>query len=132
MGPVAQFPVPERETFCWLLGASSGVIVTLPARAPVVVGVKVTEIRQVAAGASVPPFEQVVPGSNAKSPLMVRDDRFKIAPPVFVRVTVFAALVLFTFCFPKLRLAGLSETLGCNTEWVTLADELLLKLLSPA
>jgi hypothetical protein len=131
-GPPAinQLPVPERVTVCGLLGASSA-IVTLPVRAPVTVGVNVTLITQVAAGATMPPLTQVVPAANAKSPLIVTDERLRVAPPVLVSVTMLAALVLFTFCLPNRRFPGLSETFGCTTVCVTLADVLTLKLLSP-
>ena len=75
-------------TVCGVPAALS-VIVTLPVRPPVAIGVKVTMITQVPAGETVPPLTQVVPEAKAKSPLIVTVERLSGAVPELVRVTVF-------------------------------------------
>ena len=85
-------PVPARLTVCGLPVASS-VIVMVPGRLPVAVGVKVTVMVQLAAAATdVPQVLVWAYGALAAMLVMVR-----AAVPEFVRVTVCAALVVFTF-----------------------------------
>ena len=103
-------PVPLRLTWSGLLAALL-VMNTLPVRGPVVVGVKVTLIVQLALAARV--AAQVV--VLAKSPLMVMLAMFSVAPPVLVSVTVLAALVPPTPCEPKESDVTLSETTGLVT-----------------
>jgi hypothetical protein len=69
------------------------VIVTEPARVPVALGVKVTATVQAPNGTSGVRVEQVVAGSNPKSPPMERDVIVKLLDPVLVRVADCAPLV---------------------------------------
>jgi len=77
-------PVPDSGTVCVPLPALS-VSVSVPARIPATVGVKVTLILQLPLGASEPGQRLFV----AKSPLAVIPAMTKAAVPEFVRVTVF-------------------------------------------
>jgi hypothetical protein len=81
-------PVPLRAIVCVPPEALS-VIVTVPVRVPVTVGVKVTLIEHVfvpEAGRGVA-TAQVVEGSKAKSPLITSVVKFRLLVPVLVRVT---------------------------------------------
>jgi hypothetical protein len=81
-------PVPLRAIVCVPPEALS-VIVTVPVRVPMTVGVKVTvmaHVLEVKAGTGVP-GTQVEEGSRAKSPLMESPETFKVLVPVLVRVT---------------------------------------------
>ena len=84
-------PVPVRLTVCGLPPALS-LIETEPVRAPEAVGVKVTVTVQWAPGAIELPQLFVW----AKSPPAVMPVRFSAAPPVLLRVTVWAPLVLLS------------------------------------
>ena len=84
-------PVPVREMMCGLPVALS-VMVMAPVLVPVAVGVNVTLMVQLAPAATGVP--QVVVW--AKSPLGTILVMFSNAVPVFVSVTVRAALVVFT------------------------------------
>ena len=108
--PSLYFPVPESDMTCGLSKALS-VITTFPDREPVAVGLNVTLIVHAEPGASVPPFAQVVPDANAKSPLMVKVDRASgtVPVPVFLSVTALAPLVVPTFCVVKLKLVALND-----------------------
>src|SRR5947209_3062997 len=109
-------PVPASDTDCGLPGASS-VMVTVAVRAPVAAGVKLMLIVQLAPGATEPaPVGQVLPAAKAKSaacaPMMVMLVRFSGAPPLLVRVTVCAGLVVPTRWLPKGLLVAESVAVG--------------------
>ena len=101
-------PVPVSVTVCGLLGALS-VNVSAPVRAPNTVGVKVTFTVHLAAAARVVP--QVL-DKIAKLPLMAILLMLSGPPPLLVRVTVLAVLVVLMTWLPKLKLAGDSVTTG--------------------
>jgi hypothetical protein len=76
-------------------------IVSTPDRDPAAPGVNVMLITHAAVGATVAPFVQVVPVATAKSAALVPEIdgaavMFRLAFPVFVTVTVCAALVVLT------------------------------------
>src|SRR3989475_7468062 len=80
-------------------------------------GVKMTLIVQLAPGATEPaPVGQVLsavmPKSAACAPVMVMLVRFSGAPPLLVRVTVCAALVVPTRCSPNALLVAESVAVG--------------------
>ena len=83
-------PVPVREMMCGLPVALS-VMVMAPVLVPVAVGVKVTEMVQLAPAAMKTPQLVVC----AKSPLGTMLVMSSDALPVFVSVTVCAELVVF-------------------------------------
>ena len=85
--PGAVVPVPVRATVCGLPVALS-VTVIAPVRAPAAVGVKITEIVQLAAGATDAPQVLVW----LKSPLGVMLAMVRVAVPVLVSVTTWALL----------------------------------------
>ena len=85
-------PVPVSATVCGLPVALS-VTVIVPGWLPVAVGVKVTLMVQLAAGATEVP--QVLVWAYCVLAVMLV--RFSNAVPVLVRVTVCAALAVFTF-----------------------------------
>jgi hypothetical protein len=107
-------PVPLRAIVCVPPEASS-VIVTVPVRVPMTVGVKVTlmaQVFEVVAGTGVP-GAQVVEGSRAKSPLMASAAKFRLLVPLLLRVTDSVPLVVFTTWLPKVRLEeGVKATPG--------------------
>jgi len=91
-------PVPVRLTICGLPPALS-VMVKVPVRAPATVGVNVTLIMQFAPPASVAGLigQAVAPVLvSAKSPDAAMELIVSAAFPVFVSVTVCAALVVLT------------------------------------
>jgi hypothetical protein len=102
VGPVSPksggfVPVPVSVTVCGLPAALS-VMVKVPARAPVAVGVNVTLITQFAPAASVAGLigQAVAPVLVcAKSPDAAKEMIVRGPVPVFVSVTVCAALVVF-------------------------------------
>ena len=100
--------VPVSETACGLPVALS-VRVSTPVRVPETVGVKVTEMVQVAFAAmlAVQP-EFVCP----KSPVIAMFEIASAAVPVFVTVTVCAALDAPTITLPKLSVVGERERTG--------------------
>lgn len=79
------------------------------------VGVNVIASEQLADGARLCPVAQVVPGAFAKLPLIVIPDSVSGVVPEFDRVTICAALVVPTFCFPKIRLFVLKRSTGLIT-----------------
>ena len=85
--PGAVVPVPVRATVCGLPVALS-VTVIAPVRAPAAVGVKITEMLQVAAAATDAPQVLVW----LKSPLAAMLVIESVAVPVLVSVTTWAAL----------------------------------------
>ncbi len=92
---------PERATVCGLPEASS-VTLNVPVRVPSAVGRNVTLIEHLAPAASEPPQVLV----SAKSPLAEMLVIVKVALPLFVSVTVWAALVVPTAWPGKFRLDG--------------------------
>ena len=89
-------------------------MVTLALRLPAALGVKVTLIVQVPLTANV--LEQVLVWAKSLAfvPLIAILLMFKAAVPVFVSVTVLAAVVVFTTSLPKLRLLGLKPAPGAG------------------
>src|SRR5260370_19636657 len=81
-------PLPERVTDCGLAGALSDMVIA-PARAPVAVGVNVTEMLHEAVAARLVPQLSV----SAKSPLALMLIMVSAALPGLVSVTVCKALV---------------------------------------
>jgi len=109
-------PVPVSGTVCGLLLALS-VMVKVPVRGPVAVGVNITLIVQV--------FDPAVAGKvvgQAVAPVLVSAKSLgggiememivRGPVPVLVSVTVCAALGVFSSWLPKLRLVGASPTAG--------------------
>jgi len=84
--------------------------VTTPERAPVVVGVKVTVIEQLAAAAREEPQLLVW----AKSPEAAMVVRVRGAVPELVNFTICAALVVPMVWEAKVRLVGERVTAGCG------------------
>jgi hypothetical protein len=87
------------------------VIVSVPVRFPVAVGVKVTEMAHVAPVATLLPHVCV----SAKSPDVLMDVMESAAVPEFVSVMVCATLVEPSVCEAKVRLVGESVTAGAAT-----------------
>jgi hypothetical protein len=126
---VKSHPVPVSGTVCGLPPALS-VIVSVPVRAPSAVGANVTLIVQV--------FDPAVAGNvagligQAPAPVLVAAKSPEAAivlivngpNPVFVSVTVFAALVVVSICPPKARFAGASPTPGAVADPVPLRPTL--------
>jgi hypothetical protein len=102
-------PVPERVRLCGLPAALS-VTLTLAARLPVVVGLKLTVIVHVAFTATDAGQSFVCVKSPGSVPTRVMPLIVSGAVPVFRSVDVCAALVEPTSCEPKARLAGVSVT----------------------
>lgn len=91
---VAALPVPVSFTICGELVALS-VTESVPVRVPVVVGLNVTDMVQLAPAANVVPHGVVPPPTAAKSPVAANES--EVDPvPVFFTVTVLAALVVPT------------------------------------
>jgi hypothetical protein len=89
-----------RVSVCGLPAALSA-IVSAADRDPAALGVNVMLIMHAAVGATAAPVVQVVPVATAKSAALVPEIdgaavMFKLAFPVFVTVTVCAALVVLT------------------------------------
>jgi hypothetical protein len=103
-------PPPLRDTVCGELPALS-VIVTVPVRVPAAVGVKVTEIVQLAPAAT--PVPQLC--VSAKSPEAAIDAIVRGALPELVSFTVWAALVVPSVCEAKVRPVGERVTTGAVT-----------------
>ena len=92
---VAGLPVPVSDTFCGEFVALS-VTERVPVSVPVVVGLNVTDTVQLALlPASVVPQGVVPPATAVKSPLAANESDV-LAVPVFLTVTIFAALVVPT------------------------------------
>src|SRR6266850_1074992 len=107
-------PAPVNGTVCGLPPALS-VIVSVPVRAPTVVGANVTLIVHVPAAASVAGLT----GHAfvwAKSPEAATELIVNALVPVLVRVTVFAVLVVVSNWPPKLRLVGANPTPGAAAD----------------
>ena len=90
---------------------------TDPVRVPVVVGVNVTDIVQLLPlPAKVVPHGVVPPATAAKSPLAPKESDVLAAVPVFLTVTIFAALVVPTVCAANVSLAGVTVTITVPSE----------------
>ena len=109
-------PLPVNGTVCGLPPALS-VIVSVPARAPSAVGANVTLMMQFAPAAKLAPQGLL---EIAKSPEAAIEVIVNALAPVFVRVTVFAALVVVSICPPKARLVGANPTPGAVADPVPL------------
>lgn len=107
-GDRGYFPVPVKGTVCGVFGALS-LIVRVPVRTPVSVGVKVTWIWQVFFTASVLTQDDATIFC-AKSPLEVMLLMSSVAVPVFLTVTVRTGAVAPTLILPQVRDAGLRLT----------------------
>src|SRR4029077_2949746 len=94
-------PVPESATVCGLPVALS-VTVIVPGWLPVAVGVKVTLMEQLAPAATEAPQVLVWPYCVLAAMLVM----FRAAVPELVSVTDCAALAVFRFWLPKLRVVG--------------------------
>ena len=99
--------MPLKATLCGLPVALSA-IDSVPVRVPVAVGMKVTDTVQLAPVARLLPQLLVC----EKSPVVETEVMLRLADPLFVTVTVCAALVVFTVWLAKLRLTGDSDTEG--------------------
>jgi hypothetical protein len=113
----ATSPVPESATVCGLPDALV-VTVSVPVRAPLAIGVKVTSIVHVAPTASEAPHGDV----NAKSPLTVIEVIVSAPGPLFVRVTVCAGLVVVTVRAANESEDGVVEITGTGADGVTAFD----------
>ena len=95
-------PVPDRDTVCVVVGDASSVIVSVAVpRGPTAAGVNVRLMSQVAFGATVEPFVQVVPVvAMAKSVAFVPPIAAlvicNVEPPGLVSVTLDALLTVAT------------------------------------
>jgi hypothetical protein len=89
----AVVPIPLSVTFCGLPAALS-VMLTAAVRVPLAVGLKVTLILQLAPAANVLPQVWVCAKSPALVPVIAMLLMVKLVVPVFLRVTVLAALVV--------------------------------------
>src|SRR5215831_18461767 len=94
--------MPETFTTCGPLGSLS-VIVTVPVRRPVAVGVNVTNTLQVSR-LSTPPLGQSL--VLAKSPVTVTLETFNFELPKLVIVMCDWGLVVFTCCKGKESVVG--------------------------
>ena len=104
-------PVPVKGTVCEPPGALS-VSTKEAVRAPATGGVKVTLIVQEALTASEVGQLLVCAKSLAFVPVTEMPAIARLAVPVFVSVTVWAALVVLVIWLPKLRLEELNVTVG--------------------
>ena len=97
--PEEEMPEPVRPTVCGLPAALS-LTESVPFNVPVVWGLKLTLMVQLAFGASELPHVWV----SAKDPLAVMPEMVSVALPEFFSVTAWAALVV-----PTSRLAKVNE-----------------------
>lgn len=114
--PKGAAPVPLNVTVCGLPVALSDTF-KVAVRVPTAVGVNKTLIVQFAPPARVPiglhPPDIVGKGklkSPAFVPVTVNPEKFTVAVPLFVTVTVSAALVVPTVCAAKVKLVGATVT----------------------
>jgi hypothetical protein len=103
-------PVPLNR-IVWGLFAALSVMVTDPYRVPVAVGVKVTEMVQFPPLATLAPHVLV----SAKLALATMSVIFKGEPPMLVKVTDWAVLLVPTTVLGKVRLVGERLTAGPAT-----------------
>ena len=100
-------PVPVRLTV-WVAGLALSAMVTAPVLVPAAVGLKVTLSVQLALAATLEP--QVLVWE--KSPLAVMLVIVRVAFPVFVRVTLWALLLVPTPCEENVNEVGERLTTG--------------------
>ena len=100
-------PSPDRVTACGLAGALSEIVIA-PARAPVTVGLKVTEMVQEEFAATLPAHVSV----SAKSPLALMLVTLNPAFPVFVSVTICAELAVPRSSLPNAKALAERLTAG--------------------
>ena len=99
--------MPVSFTVCGEFVAVS-VMVSVPARLPVAVGVNVTITVQLAGDGPKVPVQ--VPAVSAKSPVVPNES--EVGPvPVFFIVTVLAALVVPTACEANVSVVGVAATI---------------------
>jgi hypothetical protein len=115
-------PDPVSAIICGLLLAL-WVIVRVPwGRAPKAVGENVTLIVQVAPEATLLP-QVFVWAKSLGTGVIAMAVIVKAALPLFVRVTVCAALVVVRNCPPKARFVGATTTTGTKVSFATNASE---------
>jgi hypothetical protein len=109
-------PVPDKLMVCVLPAVPLllSVTISVPARAPVAVDVKVTAIVQLAPAATELPQAFVSAKSPALVPVTVMPAILNAVLPVLVSVTVWAALVVLTVWSPKERLPGAMLATGAG------------------
>jgi hypothetical protein len=100
---VGLVPVPVRVTVCGLPVALSE-MVTVAVRLPTAAGVKITLIVQLPCTASELPQVDVSGKSEALAPVTAMLLKFKVALPLLVMVTVWAAALVPTDWLPKVRM----------------------------
>src|ERR1017187_10410675 len=110
----APTPVPERVTV-WGDPAALSVMVTDAPRIPAAVGVKVTEMLQLPPAATLAPQVLVCAKSPRLVPVTARLLIRRVAVPVLLSVTDWAALVVPTFWLAKVRLPAVRDTIGAPT-----------------
>lgn len=87
----------------------------MPVIEPFADGVNVTTSVHFARDVSVVAALHVPADVSAKLPLIATDEMVVVVRPVLVTVIVFAELVVFAFCAPKLKLDGLGVASGSIT-----------------
>src|ERR1035441_9703894 len=107
-------PVPERVTV-WGDPAALSVMVTDAPRIPAAVGVKVTKMLQLPPAATLAPQVLVCAKSPGLVPVTARPLIRRVAVPVLLSVTDWAALVVPTFWLANVRLPAVSDTIGAPT-----------------
>jgi len=115
-GAPADVPVPVSVAACGLLELS--LIVSVPVRVPLAVGVKVTLSVHVEPAAT--PGVQL--SVSAKSPLIDTPVICKGAVPLLESVTVCGELVVPTVWLPKVKLVGEGVATGWSEIFVTNAS----------
>jgi hypothetical protein len=107
------FPVPLRFTACGEVAALS-VTVNEAVAAPVALGLKVMEIVQLAAGATVVPQVVVLVNDAASAPVILIPPEVmsKTPLPVFLRVTTLTALADPTVVLKNVSVVGVKRTTG--------------------
>src|ERR1035441_2664132 len=107
-------PVPERVTV-WGDPAALSVMVTDALRLPAAVGVNVTEMLQLPPAATLAPQVLVCAKSPGLVPVTPRLLIRRVAVPVLLSVTDWAALVVPRFWLANVRLPAVSDTTGTPT-----------------
>jgi hypothetical protein len=117
VGDPLEVPDPVRLTVCGLPLALS-VMVRVPLRVPVAVGVKVTLIAQVEPAAT--PLPQLF--VSAKSPVVAMLEKCTGVVPLLVKVTACAALVVPTAWLANVKLVVDCESAGVKPIFVAKAS----------
>lgn len=102
--------------------AALWVMVTAADLAPIVMGEKTTLMVQESPGKTVPQVFVVIPNSPALAPISVKPDTRRLAFPVLVTVTTFAADVNPVGCDPNVSDAGEACATGAGTGLVLVDD----------